>query len=93
MEFIIEILGTHYHTHIAMLVITYHRDDVNFVTESLHKLYVELFEFVTVRCDEVETSVHPERQSYDIYSYVTRFNCYYKTNITSAMNVFNIIKM
>ena len=50
--------------------ITYHRDDVNFVTESLHKLYVELFEFVTVRCDEVETSVHPERQSYDIYSYV-----------------------
>ena len=57
MEFIIEILGKYYHIHIAMLVITYHRDDVNFVTESLHKLYVELFEFVTVGCDEVEACV------------------------------------
>ena len=42
------------------LVLTYHRNDVDFVTESLHELYVELFELVTIGCDEVEACVDPD---------------------------------
>ena len=42
------------------LALTYHRNDVDFVTESLHEIYVELFELVTVGCDEVEACVDPD---------------------------------
>ena len=56
------------------LALTYHRNDVDFVTESLHELYVELFELVTIGCDEVEACVDPDlRSNFWWYDYEISF--------------------
>ena len=42
------------------MILTYHRNDVDFVAQSSHELKVELFELVTVGSDEVEAGMNPD---------------------------------